>query len=102
MRSKKKILWSDYYRIWIVANALLGMAVFGTCLGIVYYKHASRQLISELQRIDKTQQALKVEWSQLLLEQAAWGTDIRIERIAKEQLDMIVPTKNQLVKVRQS
>lgn len=73
-----------------VAGALI-FIVFFSALEIVLSRHESRKLFVELQDLRKQKNDLNLEWGQLLLEQATWGTHGRIEEIAREQLDMIAP-----------
>ena len=102
MVSRKKISWANYHKVWITALGTLGACVFVTSLGVIYLKNNSRQILAELQRVDKQEQAIKVEWSQLLLEQGAWSTDARIDRIARESLNMVVPNPKQTVMVKET
>jgi cell division protein FtsL len=93
---KKRMSWSRYHKFGLTLMISFGFLNFATGMGVVYLKHESRQLYSELQRYDKQREALQVEWSQLLLEQGAWATDARVERIATERLNMKVPTANEI------
>lgn len=70
---------------------LLILANLSTSLGVIYSKHLSRHYFSQLQSLQKSHDELHVEWTQLLLEQGTWATDVRVERVAKEHLNMIVP-----------
>lgn len=69
----------------------LAAAVFVSALGVVYSTHQSRKLFVELQHLKAVRDGLEVEWGQLQLEQSTWATDGRIERIARESLNMQMP-----------
>ena len=65
---------------------------------VVFSKHTSRIFYTKLQAINVERDHLNAEWSQLLLENATWTADIRVEKIAREQLQMIMPTKIEIIK----
>ncbi|MCP5160946.1 MAG: cell division protein FtsL [Hahellaceae bacterium] len=71
-----------------------------SALAVVYSTHWSRQLFSELKGLQLHRDQLEREWSQLLLEQSAWSTHNRIERIAMEQLNMVMPDMDKVEVVR--
>lgn len=98
---RKRTSWAQYHKTWLMLMILFGGLNFVTGIGVVYLKHESRQLYSTLQRSEKQREVLQVEWSQLLLEQGAWATDARVERIARSQLDMIVPGNKEIVVVKE-
>ena len=71
--------------------AVLGLLVTASALAVVYSQHRSRELFVELQRLEREQAALDTEWGRLELEQSTWATHGRIERIARDRLDMRLP-----------
>lgn len=73
-----------------VATAL-GLAVTLSALGVVYSQHRARALFVELQAHERTAAELETDWGRLELEQSTWATHGRIERIARERLDMRLP-----------
>ncbi len=79
---------------------LLGLLVLGTALGVVYTKYLNRNLHSELQQLQATRDQLHVEWTQLLLEQGTLGSDVRVEKVARETLGMITAPSNQIVVIK--
>jgi len=66
---------------------LLVLVVF-SALAVVYSKHQSRKLFVELSSLQKTRDAMEVEWGQLQLEQSTWATSGRIEKLARQRLQM--------------
>lgn len=74
---------------WTVA--LLAAGVFASALGVVYSQHRSRALFIEMQQLEATQAELDTEWGRLELEQSTWATHGRIERLAREKLNMRLP-----------
>lgn len=72
-------------------NALLGAALFATALALVWVRHQSRAEFVELQQLNNTRDEVNTEWGRLQLEQATWAEASRIERLAREELDMRAP-----------
>lgn len=72
---------------------ILGVLVLAQSLGVIYIKQTKRSLHSQIQHLYTLRDKLQVEWSQLLLEKGTWLAAGRIERVAREQLGMIVPDK---------
>ncbi len=70
---------------------ILAAAVFASALGVVFSTHEARKLFVDLQDLKEVRDQLNVEWGQLQLEQSTWATDGRIERIAREDLNMQMP-----------
>jgi cell division protein FtsL len=75
----------------VVVIALLGLAVVLSATGVVYAKYASRVHFAELESIRNKRDAMDVEWGRLQLEQSTWATHGRIEKIAREKLNMRIP-----------
>lgn len=84
----------------LIAVLVAGLFVFGSAADLVLNRHANRKLFVELQDLRKIKQSLDQEWGQLLLEQATWGTQLRVEETAGARLGMISPTSNQIVELR--
>ena len=51
----------------------------------------------ELQKLELARDQLNEEWGRLQLEQSTWATDDRIERIAREKLNMQNPDTSLIV-----
>ena len=78
---------------------VLGLAVVLSALAVVYAKFQSRILFAELQGLTKSQDRMDVEWGQLQLEQSTWAAHGRIERLAQQRLQMVLPEASQIVVV---
>ncbi len=74
-------------RLSFVVPLLLALVVL-SALAVVYSKHQSRKLFVELNSLQKTRDAMEVEWGQLQLEQSTWATSGRIEKLARQRLGM--------------
>lgn len=80
---------------------ILLIVTFSSAVSVVYVKHYNRKLFVELQQLEKHRDDMEVEWGQLQLEQNTWATHARIERIAKEKLQMITPDTSEIIYIRQ-
>ena len=81
---------------WRFAVAVLWVAVLGSALGVVYAKHEARSRFNELQKLTTQRDDLDIEWGQLQLEQSTWATHGRVERVAREELRMVIPQASDL------
>lgn len=80
-------------------NAILVLVLLGCALAVVSSQHKARALFLELERAQERARALEVEWGQLQLEQSTWAAHVRIERIARDRLQMRTPVAAQLIAV---
>lgn len=81
----------------ILFSLTLAIAVFVTALQVVISQHDARKTFMDLQKLETMRDKLNEEWGKLQLEQSTWATDDRIERVAREQLDMDNPNQNSIV-----
>ncbi len=88
-----KLMWS--------VVALLVLANMATSLGVIYSKHQTRKLFVELQALHKQIDELNIEWGKLQLEQSAWSSHGRIEKIARTKLKMKLPSANEVFYIKQ-
>ena len=80
--------------VWII---VLFLANVFTGVGIVYTKHSTRKSFVELQNMQNSFDELQVEWGRLQLEQSTWATHGRIEKLAREKLNMDLVHEERLV-----
>lgn len=73
------------------ANVVLLAILIACSLGLVTAQHKARKLFIELEKEQKLEKDLNVEWGQLQLEQSTWATHSRIEKIATKSLAMRLP-----------
>ena len=81
------------WRLAVVASAVV---LLGSALGVVYAKHEARSRFNELQTLTKARDDLDIEWGQLQLEQSTWATHGRVERVARDELRMVIPQASDL------
>lgn len=84
-----------------VAVLVMTFAVLLTSIAVVYSKHQSRVEFVALQKLEQKRDYLDEEWGRLLLEQSTWAELGRIEREATKKLDMVRPTADMIVVVKQ-
>lgn len=83
----------------LVTVGLMAVLV-ASAIGVVASVHTNRGLFNELSQLQGERDGYQREWSQLLLEQSALSAHGRIERLASDQLDLVVPGKQDIVLVQ--
>jgi len=79
--------------------ALLLTFVLGSALTVIYVKHESRILFSELRTVQKQQDQAVIQWSRLQLQNSTLATHSNIEMQARKTLEMRLPDTVQLVQL---
>jgi len=72
-----------------------------SAIGVIYSKHQSRKVFVSLQGLHNQIDELNIEWGQLQLEQSAWSSHGRIEKIARKKLQMTLPKANEILYIKQ-
>jgi cell division protein FtsL len=76
---------------------LLLLALLTACaLSLVTSQHKARKLFVDLEREQARTKALNIEWGQLELETRTWALSSRIDKLARERLDMRAPDPRQV------
>ncbi|MES3003285.1 MAG: cell division protein FtsL [Pseudomonadota bacterium] len=83
-------------------NIVLLLAVMASALFLVKTQYESRRLFAELDRANSDARKLEVEHERLQVEKRAQATPLRVEKLAKEQLQMRTasPAITQYVKLQ--
>ncbi|WP_339339461.1 cell division protein FtsL [uncultured Oceanicoccus sp.] len=84
----------------LALSLLVLLLVVASALGVIYSSYKSRQLFSALQQQNRQAVRLEEDWGRLLLERSTWASHARIERLAKSELTMVVPTPEATIVVR--
>lgn len=79
---------------------LLVILVVASALAVTWSVYETRRLTAKQQQLQAEQNRLDTEWGQLLLERSTWGSYARVERLAREKLDMKLPDKDERVVVK--
>ncbi len=98
LRSEQK----SAYRQKILLVGVLWCLVIVSSLMIVFSSHDARAKFNELEVLRVQQDKLQIVWSQYLLEESAWASFGRVEKIAIEQLSMEIPTIEKIIMVNAS
>jgi cell division protein FtsL len=83
-------------RIVWVALPVLWISALGSAAAAVYFKHRSREMFVELERLETRRDNLEIEWGQLQLEQSAWSNNAFVERVANAKLHMAMPPPKEI------
>ena len=76
---------------------LVLLAVLVVCaLSLVTSRHQARKLFIDLEREVAQTRAYDVEYGQLQIEQSTWAMPARVEKVAREQLRMQLPTPDRI------
>lgn len=74
----------------------LTAAVMVSAMGSVYAKFKARKQFVELQSLVTERDRLEMDWGRLQIEQSTQGNHARVERLAREQLSMHTPTRQDM------
>ena len=77
-------------------NIFLVFILIVCALSVVTSQHTVRKLFMALEKEKEIEQKLEVEWGRLQLEQSTLIMHGRIEQIAKDRLNMVVPEASSL------
>jgi cell division protein FtsL len=77
-------------------NLVLLVVLIACALSLVTSRHQARKLFIDLEREQSQTRAYDVEYGQLQIEQSTWAMPARVEKIAREQLRMQLPTPNRV------
>ncbi|MCP8900251.1 cell division protein FtsL [Gilvimarinus xylanilyticus] len=82
-----------------VAIVLLWCACLVSALGVVDITHQVRRDTDQLESLRRESAELQVQWGQYLLEQSTWASYARVEKKARDELNMHVPQADQIILV---
>ena len=80
-------------------NLLLLLIALACALSAVTANHRARRIFIALEHEQQRNKALEVEWGQLQLEQSTWAGHARIEKLAREKLQMKSPASNRVIQL---
>lgn len=73
-------------------NVLLFIGLIASGLYLVHVSYEARRLFTQVERAQAEERALEVAHEQLQLEKRTQGTPLRVEKVAREKLQMRTPT----------
>lgn len=71
-----------------------------SALMVIYCKYQSRQVFIAIQKVEKELDQYEVKWGQLQLEQTTLAEHNRVERLARKQLSMRMPEREEIVFIK--
>ena len=77
----------------VVLCALLVTSAFG----VIWSAHQTRNMYRDLQQLEKDHDDLEHEYEKLLLEHSAWADYVRLNEIARKELNMTAPKTKDMV-----
>lgn len=104
MRPDLKDVYSDYalillairrtfFRAFALVLVVLLLNVFVAALGVVILKNNYRTAYIQYEKMTQEQDQLHTQWMKLLIEKGTWANNARIEDIAVNQMDMVLPKR---------
>ena len=85
------------WRQFLIAGLMVSVVM--SAFAIVYMKDLNRRLFITYQAQQQQQQQYQVARGKLLLEKSTWARQSRVQRIAENDLGMVMPTSNNVVLV---
>ena len=80
-----------------IMAAFLFLAVTVSAVSVTYAKFQTRMLFVQMETLRKQRDEMDIEWGQLRLEQSTWATHGRIEGLARNRLNMVIPENSEIV-----
>ena len=77
----------------------LAAGVAASGVWIVEVEHRSRQLFIKTEELNRELDRLQTDWGRLQIEQGMYATHSRIEALARDRMQLTVPSGDQLVVV---
>ena len=78
-------------------TAVLVFLLVALLVDYVYYQNKTRKMFAATQKIEKEKLEINAEWARLQIERSTLVANNRIERVAREQLDMKLPDEEQIL-----
>jgi cell division protein FtsL len=87
-------------RVRTVGIIALLVTLMVSALAVVYSKNYSRSVFIEIERHAQALDQYEVEWGQMQLELSTLAEQNRVERIAKERLQLIMPPRESVIYIK--
>ncbi len=79
--------------------SVLVVGLLLSAFSMIYAKDLERRLFIQYQEQQEQQARSVVEWNRLLLEQGTWSAQLRVQKIAAEELGMIAPASGDVIMI---
>lgn len=77
-------------------TVLLLVVALGSAFGVILVTYQTRVQFAELESLRRENQRLEEQWGRLLLEESAFSSPARVERLARDELNMREPAEEQV------
>lgn len=67
-----------------------------SAFGVIQVTYQTRVQFAELESLRRQNQGLEEQWGRLLLEESAFSSPARVERLARDELEMSEPGEDQV------
>ncbi len=84
-----------FFGIGVLVSMLLVSALM-----VIYKKYNSRLIFIEIQKQEKALDQYEVAWGQLQLELTTLAEQNRVEQIAREQLKLVLPSREKIIYIK--
>jgi cell division protein FtsL len=69
-------------------------------MAVIYSKYYSRLIFIDIQKQEKALDQYEVEWGQMQLELTMLEEQNRLELVAKEELKLVMPLREQIIYIK--
>ena len=83
-------------------NLIVALLLMLSAISLVTARYQARQTFVELERSRASARTLDVDWRQLQLERAELARNARVDRVAREQLQMISIVPDRTIYINQA
>lgn len=83
-----------------IAFAIAAAALLLSALGVIYVKHQTRVLYSEVRGLQVQRDRLDRDWGRLQLQWSTLASHSRVEQLAHDQLHLSTPTQTHVMALR--
>ncbi len=84
-----------FFGIGVLISMLLVSALM-----VIYKKYNSRLIFIEIQKQEKALDQYEVAWGQLQLELTTLAEQNRVEQVAREQLKLVLPSREKIIYIK--
>jgi len=84
-----------FVKVFIVPSLVVVLLV--SSMAVIFSKHQSRSLFIDIQKQEKRLDDYEVEWGRLQLELTMLTEENRVERVAQQQLKLIMPEREKII-----
>lgn len=87
----------------MVANrflTILSVVLLITALAVIYSKYYSRLIFIEIQKQERELDQREVEWGQTQLELTTFAEQNRVESVARQKLQLVMPLHEKIVYIK--